>query len=119
MRYFILVDRKPVATHLMAWAEWLQKSQVERIVAQTGMGDITVSTVFIGLNHNMAENPPLIFETMIFGGELDGYTKRTSTWEQAETAHHEACLKTADGCEALKKLTQLGIERAIRAIEGL
>jgi len=50
-----------------------------------------VSTVFTGMNQNYgSEGPPLLFETMILGGEHDGYQVRTSTWQEAEEAHAKA-----------------------------
>lgn len=52
---------------------------------------ITVSTVLLGLDHNWGDGPPLIFETMIFGGEYDEYQERYSTREQAEEGHRVAC----------------------------
>jgi hypothetical protein len=54
-------------------------------------GEIHVSTVFIlGINHAFGDGDPLLFETMIFDGPLDGYQVRYSTWEQAEVGHKEA-----------------------------
>jgi hypothetical protein len=50
-----------------------------------------VSTVFLGIDHNFGNGPPLLFETMVFGGEYDGYCKRYSTWEEAEGGHKTAC----------------------------
>ena len=51
-----------------------------------------ISTVFLGIDHNFgAEGPPLLFETMIFGGERDEYQVRTATWADAELAHKETC----------------------------
>lgn len=64
-----------------------------RNVAQTDVGKLHVSTVFLGLDHNLAgEGPPLLFETMIFrGNDMSGeYQKRCSTWDQAEAQHAEA-----------------------------
>lgn len=51
---------------------------------------LSVSTVFIGIDHNFLRGgPPLIFETMVFGGGdmLDLQCERCSTWEQAEQQH--------------------------------
>ena len=63
-----------------------------RIVAQTVISKgIHVSTVFLGLDHSFGEGPPLVFETMIFGGELDQYQERYSTYQQAEAGHLKAC----------------------------
>lgn len=39
----------------------------ERRVARTVVGDITVSTVWLGLNHDYTGGSPIIFETMTFG----------------------------------------------------
>jgi hypothetical protein len=54
------------------------------------VGDAKVSTVWLGLNHEfMPGRPPLIFETMIFGGEYADYCVRYST-EAAAAAGHAA-----------------------------
>ena len=50
--------------------------------------DIHVSTVWLGMDHNfIGTEPPIIFETMIFGGEFDEYQWRYSTEEEAKAAH--------------------------------
>lgn len=65
-----------------------------RIVKRTQIGWIRVSTVFMGLDHNFSnEGPPLLFETMIFGGRLNQQLARCSTWEEAETVHREMVQK--------------------------
>jgi hypothetical protein len=47
-----------------------------------------VSTVWLGLDHGMGFGaPPLIFETMVFGGSLDGTQERYSTEEHARVGH--------------------------------
>lgn len=87
---YILVNKKPVAEpDVFKWAEWFE--QADRKVARTKIGKVTVSTVFLALKDWGAdETPPLLFETMIFGGPLDGYQDRTSTWAEAEKAHQAA-----------------------------
>lgn len=42
-----------------------------KYVAKARIGDAKVSTVWLGHNHQFGDGPPLIFETMIFGGERD------------------------------------------------
>jgi hypothetical protein len=62
-----------------------------RIVAKVEIGDVTVSTVLLVMDHSFGElDPPLIFETMIFGGDHDGFTERYSTREEAEAGHARA-----------------------------
>jgi hypothetical protein len=61
-----------------------------RIVAKTRVGESEVSTVFLGIDHQFGEGPPLLFETMVFGGDgMDGHTRRYTTWAEAEAGHAE------------------------------
>jgi hypothetical protein len=48
---------------------------------------VEVSTVFLSLNHSFANGPPLVFETMVFGGPLDGQQDRYSTRADALAGH--------------------------------
>lgn len=73
------------------WAQWYERSENDRVVAKTEIGDTLVSTVFLGIDHQFGSGPPLIFETMIFGGEYDQYQVRSSTWSEAESEHEVAC----------------------------
>src|SRR6266536_3314875 len=68
------------------WGRWFEYSNDQRIVGRTEVGDLTISTVFLGLDHNWAfGGPPLLFETMIFrGAKALNYQKRYSTWAEAE-----------------------------------
>jgi len=70
---------------LMEWAKVFKGTN--RHVASDMVGDVRVSTVFLGLDHSFGEGDPLLFETMIFGGLHDQYQDRCSTWEQAEKMH--------------------------------
>lgn len=57
-------------------------------VDHTVIADVIVSTVFLGLDHRRgADGPPILFETMVFGGALNGEQERYSTWEEAQTGH--------------------------------
>lgn len=79
--------------------EWASGFEIEvRRVARTELvlGEVAISTVFLGLDHSFSLNPntpPLLFETMIFGGPLDGYQERHSTWDEAYQGHLEAVRK--------------------------
>jgi hypothetical protein len=71
----------------MEWAREFQDS--DRHVAKTLVGDVTVSTVFLGIDHRFSEAVPILFETMCFGkdgDEVDGFD-RYATWEEAEAGH--------------------------------
>ena len=52
--------------------------------------DVHVSTVFLGLDHSFSnEGPPLLFETMVFGGVCDENMRRYATWDEAVAGHEE------------------------------
>lgn len=86
---YILVDRKPVPADLMTWAKWF--GTADRRVAMTEVAGYRVSTVFLGIDHQFGDGPPLIFETMVFEGREDVWSERCSTWEQAEEMHERGC----------------------------
>lgn len=89
--HWILVDREPVKCTLLEWGAWLETG--ERIVEGTDLegGDVRVSTVFLGIDHNFhGTGRPLLFETMIFGGEHDQYQIRCATYDEAKIMHTRA-----------------------------
>lgn len=67
------------------WARILQPENQQ--VAADKIGNVTVSTVWLGLNHRFGEGPPLIFETLVFEGPLDGEMERYSTEAEALEGH--------------------------------
>ena len=75
----------------MKFARWFENAN--RHVAKTKIDDITISTVFLGLNHGFGKGPPLLFETMIFGGNFNYDMWRYSTWDEAEKGHQKAVEK--------------------------
>lgn len=63
----------------------------DRRVAVTKENGWMVSTVFLGLDHQWGDGPPLIFETMIFDHPtLDGWQERYSTEDEARSGHERA-----------------------------
>ena len=86
---YILNRKIPVKEpDLMKWGKWFETA--ERRVAKTEINGITISTIFLGLDHNYFGNEvPILFETMVFGGELDQEEERYSTWEEAVKGHDE------------------------------
>jgi hypothetical protein len=52
---------------------------------------VHVSTIFLGLDHSFQpDGPPVLFETMIFGGQHDQYQERYTTYELALLGHAKA-----------------------------
>lgn len=59
---------------------------------------VTISTVWLGLDHNYSmHGPPIIFETMIFGGPLSNECTRYATEEQAQAGHRRTVEDFAAG----------------------
>lgn len=86
---YILEGKTPVpCDDVLEWGK--QFKSPDRIVAKDTFGEIKVSTVFLGLDHSFGDGPPLLFETMIFGGKHGGYQERYSTWDEAEAGHNLA-----------------------------
>lgn len=108
LRYYTLVNHQPVAIEKPS--EWVNevarrmwmlktKSGVDPWrVAETEIGDVRISTVFLGMDHRFRdEGPPILFETMIFGGRLDNFQDRCCTWDEAEAMHAEAVKQVRGG----------------------
>jgi hypothetical protein len=88
MRFYILRNQVVVpASSAKEFGEWVETA--DRVVSHTQIADIEVSTVFLGIDHQFFAGPPLLFETMVFGGDLDQTCRRCSTWDEAEAQHEE------------------------------
>lgn len=88
-RHMILVDGEPTPVSLLEWGRWFDDINNRR-VAETFVGDVHISTVFLGIDHRFGDGPPLWFETMIFGGEHDEFQDRYSTLDEARSGHNRA-----------------------------
>lgn len=86
-----LVGRQVLPCELMEWAAEFDNKN-NRIIARDEInnGKVSVSTVFLGYNHQWAGGPPILFETMIFGGEHADRQWRCSTYAEAEKQHKKA-----------------------------
>jgi hypothetical protein len=89
--HYILTENgeiKPV--DVMTWARWFESA--ERHVGNDFLPNgVHVSTVFLGIDHNFRqEGAPLLFETMIFGGQHDEYQERYATKDEAIAGHAKA-----------------------------
>jgi hypothetical protein len=68
-----------------------------RIVASDYLGEVHVSTVFLGLDHAFMGGPPLVFETMVFGLDDGEYHWRYHTWDEAVAGHARVLAAVRDG----------------------
>lgn len=90
------MDGNPIS--LMQWANMLENMlDRDRRIGFDQIGISEVSTVWLGLNHNWSGyGPPLIFETMVFGGINDLYCQRYSTKEAARAGHDQILAAVRD-----------------------
>jgi hypothetical protein len=81
---------------LVAWANWMETA--DRTVACDTLDDgVRVSTVFLGTDHNWTSHgPPILWETMIFGGPHDEAMWRYASLDEA-VAGHAYALAVASG----------------------
>ena len=82
------IDKDGRLIPLWQWAV-LFENESYRIVEQTRIWPgISISTIWLGLDHGFAQGRPLFFETMVFSsGNEDLYQKRWSDLTEAKTGH--------------------------------
>jgi hypothetical protein len=74
--------------HPISQARWFDLMCHPRHVAHDDLGRLgRVSTVWLGIDHGWGTGPPLIFETLVFGGPLAEEMERYSTLEEARYGH--------------------------------
>ena len=86
--YVLDADHKLRSAGLFEWAAFFEDAEARRVGADV-VGDVRVSTVFLGIDHSWGAGPPLYFETMVFGGTWDQECDRYSTWDEAAAGHAE------------------------------
>lgn len=112
--YYKLVNKIPVKCTIEELSTFTAD---DKRVAYDKFGEVAVSTVFLTIDHGLLQNGEvlgideiLLFETMIFGGEHDGYQVRFATWNEAVIGHKEACdLVNKLAIERNNKLDDLGV----------
>lgn len=79
---------------LIKWSEWFEHSRKQRIVKQEIIGQSKVSTVFLSLDHGwILGKPPILWETMVFGGNLDLEQDRCSGTRKDALSMHKRMVK--------------------------
>lgn len=89
--YYLNEDKTYRPASLHEWAT--QFEHMERHVGDDMVLGKHVSTVWLGLDHNLYGGEPHVFETMIFSeheSRTDIYMERYSTWDEAVEGHKAA-----------------------------
>lgn len=82
--YYYDKNGKPL--NMIQWGELFQNPDY-KIVKRDQIGDVKVYTVWLGMDHGFLNELPIIFETMVFGGEFDQYQERYATEQEALAGH--------------------------------
>lgn len=95
-RYYVLRGHDVVETNDPLEAALCMENMAARTVRKTpfvandGQTECEVSTVFLSIDHNYTDHgPPIVFETLVFGGPMDDSMRRYATWAEAEAGHDE------------------------------
>ena len=89
--YVLDEERRPrPEADVQVWGKCFELA--DRIVQVTQItATVQVSTVFLGIDHSFGHGPPILWETMIFGGRLSEEQERYQTYEQALAGHARMC----------------------------
>jgi hypothetical protein len=89
--YILDADRRPIAVSDMTeWGEWMHAHDHERSLAEDWIGDVRVSTIFLGIAcwpTELRPDTPILWETMIFGGTYDRDQFRYASHDEAIAGH--------------------------------
>ena len=89
--YILDENKKPIPATIEEWGKMFEDPARKQVACSKSDRGILVSTVFLGMDHGFGESPPILFETMIFGGEHDEDQWRYATWDEAVAGHKAAC----------------------------
>jgi hypothetical protein len=97
--YYLNTDHTYHPCDVHEWREQFEK--MDRHVADDVINDLRVSTVWLGNDHNILGDRPLLLETMVFEGKgyMEIYCDRYSTWDEAVIGHKKAIQWVKDGCK--------------------
>lgn len=99
---YVLIGQTPVPVENPMELASMFSDDSQRRVALSKVGPVTVSTVFLGINHQFGSGPPILFETMAwidmehdmydvrYKVSWNDYQTRCATWAEAEVMHHKA-----------------------------
>ncbi|MBP90956.1 MAG: hypothetical protein CMJ64_30315 [Planctomycetaceae bacterium] len=87
---------RPKQASYFEYAAWIETNN--RRIDFSQIGDVEIVSEFRGVDHSDDADPPLLFETIVSGGVLDGLKWQYSTLGEVKRGHHEAVaeVKAAD-----------------------
>ena len=95
-KYILNKRGEPKKADLLPWARWYETA--DRQLAETRIEQTRISTVFLGLDHSFGlDGPPVLWETMVFGGKLDEEQCRYTSKDDALTGHARMVKRVKEG----------------------
>lgn len=87
--YYKLVGKEVIKVEgILEWALWFEDN--DRRIKYDLYGGVMVSTIFTGISHAFIYGgDPVVFETMVFGGEFDQYQRQYTSYDEALLGHQE------------------------------
>ena len=92
--YYKLEGQIPAAVEsFMEWSLWIMSASTTVMINE--LNDSIISTRFVGIDLNPgscnSESKPMVFETLVMGGALDGKRNFYPTWDEAIKGHLKIC----------------------------
>ena len=92
--YYKLERQTPIAVEsFMEWYLWIMSASTTVMINE--IKDSIISTKFIGIDLNPgignSKSQPMVFETLVMGGTLDGKRNFYPTWDEAIQGHLKIC----------------------------
>ena len=87
MHYILDANGEPQAEpDFDRFVQWSGDNPEAYRVALDEIGDVRISTVFLSLDHSFT-GPPVLWETMVFGGLADEEQRRYTSLSSAHAGH--------------------------------
>lgn len=102
--FYKLVNKEPVPCTFAEYASGMKSAQ-NRLIEQTQVDELTVSTVFTGIDHAFGMGQKQLFETTVFGLPDDIQPQwRFASWNEAVNHHLQLVVMLEhDGPDSLLK----------------
>jgi hypothetical protein len=90
--FYRLDGRRVEPIEAAEWLAWCEATNGgKEYLLGSGSAELSVDTIFLGIDRQLRDGPPLLFETIILGGPCDGQAWFSATYEDAERRHQEGC----------------------------
>ena len=88
LAWWILDGDEPRQAEWEEYIAWMSNGfDQTRRIARSKVRGVEVSTVFLSVDHQFGSGPPILFETMIFGGDQDQEQWRYTSKAAAVVGH--------------------------------